>query len=95
MNVAVEETLRAAQAASGHRAEQAPGRYEAGGKPGDRRVGVVCHTQGSGKSLTMAFYAGRVILHPGMAKPDAGGAGKHAHGPQAAKVSIQGNRIKL
>jgi type I restriction enzyme R subunit len=30
---------------------------------GNRRVGVVWHTQGSGKSLTMAFYAGRVILH--------------------------------
>jgi type I restriction enzyme R subunit len=29
---------------------------------GDRRVGVVWHTQGSGKSLTMAFYAGRLVL---------------------------------
>ena len=70
VNVAVEETLRAAQA---HRAAEAPGRYEAGrkpgGDPGDRRVGVVWHTQGSGKSLTMAFYAGRVILHPAMANP--------------------------
>ena len=69
VNVAVEETLRAAQAL---RAE-APGRYGAGGKPGgdpgDRRVGVVWHTQGSGKSLTMAFYAGRVILHPAMENP--------------------------
>ncbi|MGH8648584.1 MAG: type I restriction endonuclease subunit R, partial [Burkholderiales bacterium] len=27
------------------------------------------HTQGSGKSLTMAFYAGRVILHPSMENP--------------------------
>jgi type I restriction enzyme R subunit len=33
------------------------------GPTGDRRVGVVWHTQGSGKSLTMAFYAGRVILN--------------------------------
>jgi type I restriction enzyme R subunit len=70
VNVAVEETLRAAQA---HQASEAPGRYEAarqpGGEPGDRRVGVVWHTQGSGKSLTMAFYAGRVILHPAMANP--------------------------
>ena len=49
------------------------GSYEAGeqpgGEPGDRRVGVVWHTQGSGKSLTMAFYAGRVILHPAMENP--------------------------
>jgi type I restriction enzyme, R subunit len=36
---------------------------------GDRRVGVVWHTQGSGKSLLMAFYAGQIIKHPGMANP--------------------------
>jgi type I restriction enzyme, R subunit len=36
---------------------------------GDRRAGVVWHTQGSGKSLTMAFYAGRVVLHPAMENP--------------------------
>jgi len=36
---------------------------------GSRRVGVVWHTQGSGKSLTMAFYAGRVVLHPAMENP--------------------------
>ena len=41
-----------------------------GSRPqGDRRVGVVWHTQGSGKSLTMAFYAGRVVLHPAMQNP--------------------------
>jgi len=73
VNVAVEETLRAARAAADHRTTEGPGRYEAGerpgGDPGDRRVGVVWHTQGSGKSLTMAFYAGRVILEPSMANP--------------------------
>jgi type I restriction enzyme R subunit len=36
---------------------------------GTRRVGVVWHTQGSGKSLTMAFYAGRVVLHAEMQNP--------------------------
>ncbi|MBK9516190.1 MAG: type I restriction endonuclease subunit R [Anaeromyxobacter sp.] len=36
---------------------------------GDRKVGVVWHTQGSGKSLTMAFYAGKVILDPAMENP--------------------------
>jgi type I restriction enzyme R subunit len=70
VNVAVEETLRAARVAALGRVAEAPSRYGAGwrpgGKPGDRRVGVVWHTQGSGKSLTMAFYAGRVILHPEM-----------------------------
>lgn len=45
----------------------------AGFKPtptsGDRRIGVVWHTQGSGKSLTMAFYAGKIIQHPLMQNP--------------------------
>ncbi|MDG6996151.1 MAG: type I restriction endonuclease subunit R [Nitrososphaerota archaeon] len=36
---------------------------------GDKRVGVVWHTQGSGKSLTMAFYAGKIIQEPKMANP--------------------------
>jgi type I restriction enzyme R subunit len=34
---------------------------EATGSNGDRRCGVVWHTQGSGKSLTMVFYAGKLI----------------------------------
>ncbi|MXX17743.1 MAG: type I restriction endonuclease subunit R, partial [Gammaproteobacteria bacterium] len=37
--------------------------------PGDRRIGVVWHTQGSGKSLTMAFYAGRIIREQAMDNP--------------------------
>jgi type I restriction enzyme R subunit len=41
----------------------------AAGAGGDKRIGVVWHTQGSGKSLTMAFYAGRVVLHPAMENP--------------------------
>ena len=36
---------------------------------GDKRIGVIWHTQGSGKSLLMAFYAGRIIAHPAMANP--------------------------
>lgn len=36
---------------------------------GDRRVGVVWHTQGSGKSLTMGFYAGKIVQHPKMENP--------------------------
>ena len=70
VQVAVGETLRAAELS---RAAEPEGRYEAGrkpgGKPGDRRVGVVWHTQGSGKSLTMAFYAGRIIREPAMENP--------------------------
>nr|WP_283808759.1 type I restriction endonuclease subunit R [Rhodopseudomonas sp. BR0M22] len=77
VNVALEETLRAAiPAQSWHKAQgfaEENGHYHAGPMPGgaegDRRVGVVWHTQGSGKSLTMAFYAGRVILAPEMENP--------------------------
>jgi type I restriction enzyme R subunit len=36
---------------------------------GSRRCGVVWHTQGSGKSLTMVFYAGRLVVHPAMENP--------------------------
>ncbi len=36
---------------------------------GDKRVGIVWHTQGAGKSLTMAFYAGKIIQHPAMENP--------------------------
>jgi type I restriction enzyme R subunit len=74
VNVAVTETLRAAQLQQeADRVAEGRGGYEAGqrpgGQPGDRRIGVVWHTQGSGKSLTMAFYAGRVIREPRMANP--------------------------
>ena len=71
VRVAVEETLRAA-ALQRQIHEEKPGymvRRQPGGKPGDRRVGVVWHTQGSGKSLTMAFYAGRIIREPAMQNP--------------------------
>ncbi|MEA2940513.1 MAG: type restriction enzyme subunit [Bradyrhizobium sp.] len=77
VNVALEETLRAAIPTQSWRESQGfseeAGRYDAGpmagGEEGDRRVGVVWHTQGSGKSLTMAFYAGRVILAREMENP--------------------------
>ncbi len=50
-----------------------PGGYWAGrmrgGKSGDRRAGVVWHTQGSGKSYSMLFYAARVVRHPAMKNP--------------------------
>ena len=41
----------------------------AAGPEGDRRIGVIWHTQGSGKSLLMAFYAGQLIGHPAMENP--------------------------
>ena len=70
----MQETLRAArlQHAEAQVADQR-GHYESGRPPGgelgDRRIGVVWHTQGSGKSLTMAFYCGAVIREPAMENP--------------------------
>ena len=71
VRVAVAETLRAADLQGGV-AEESSGwmaRRAPGGKPGDRRIGVVWHTQGSGKSLTMAFYTGRITREPAMGNP--------------------------
>ena len=74
VNAAVQETVRAcgmAETASMLR-EDSPiyrsGRQR-GGKPGDRRAGVVWHTQGSGKSFSMLFFAARVVRHPAMQNP--------------------------
>ena len=50
----------------------------AAGPDGDRRIGVIWHTQGSGKSLLMAFYAGQIIAHPAMENP----THRHHHRPQ-------------
>ena len=36
---------------------------------GDRRAGVIWHTQGSGKSLSMVFCASKIIRHPAMENP--------------------------
>jgi type I restriction enzyme, R subunit len=74
VNVALAETLRACVPLDEPlMVREEEGTYFVRGqrdaKPGDRRVGVIWHTQGSGKSLTMAFYAGRVVLDPAMQNP--------------------------
>jgi type I restriction enzyme R subunit len=74
VRVAVEETLRAAALRREADLLREPGvgyatRKQPGGQAGDRRIGVVWHTQGAGKSLTMAFYAGRIIREPAMENP--------------------------
>ena len=38
-------------------------------KAGSRKAGVVWHTQGSGKSITMACYAGKLLQQPQMKNP--------------------------
>jgi type I restriction enzyme R subunit len=78
VNAAVEETLRASLtshdfAGKSATLSESAGTYWAGrmhgGKPGDRRAGVVWHTQGSGKSFTMLFFAARVIRESAMQNP--------------------------
>ena len=70
VNVAVSETKRAAgMDPDGGRPHAAEAMRTEQSSPDDRRIGVVWHTQGSGKSLTMAFYAGRIIREPVMKNP--------------------------
>ena len=63
VNAAVISTLRASADAG---IAQTPGSYGLGdvrSQPmGDRKAGVVWHTQGSGKSLSMVFYTGKIVL---------------------------------
>jgi len=35
----------------------------------DKRIGIVWHTQGSGKSLTMVFYSGKLVLNKELENP--------------------------
>mgnify|MGYP000917407690 FL=1 len=71
VNRAIDSTIRAADPRQG--AAEEPANYGLPSvrdqKKGDRRAGVIWHTQGSGKSLLMAFYAGRLVKHPVMENP--------------------------
>jgi type I restriction enzyme R subunit len=73
VQAAVEETVRASGMGDEGKFGEELGTYWAGrmhgGKPGDRRAGVVWHTQGSGKSFTMLFFAAYVVRHPAMKNP--------------------------
>jgi type I restriction enzyme R subunit len=69
VNRAVESTLRASGYSSSHHTALASESPESYGLPGvknqavgDRKGGVVWHTQGSGKSLSMVFYTGKIVL---------------------------------
>jgi type I restriction enzyme R subunit len=66
VNAAVASTLRAADMSAGLHVEQTPASYGLPGvaqqPKGDKKAGVVWHTQGSGKSLSMVFYTGKIVL---------------------------------
>ncbi|ABD71708.1 type I site-specific deoxyribonuclease, HsdR family [Rhodoferax ferrireducens T118] len=66
VNAAVASTLRAADMGGPLSVRENPASY---GLPGiadqpksDMKAGVVWHTQGSGKSLSMVFYTGKIVL---------------------------------
>ncbi|MEA2077953.1 MAG: type I restriction endonuclease subunit R [Candidatus Marinimicrobia bacterium] len=73
VNRAVESTLRASgysetkkEISDGLEMRESPASYGLAGVDsqtvGDRKGGVVWHTQGSGKSLSMVFYTGKIVL---------------------------------
>ncbi|MBI6914110.1 type I restriction endonuclease subunit R [Pseudomonas juntendi] len=72
---AVREAVRATVIASQHAdkgvlaAHEERATYAKEVQPGSRKAGVVWHTQGSGKSITMACYAGKLLQQPEMKNP--------------------------
>jgi type I restriction enzyme, R subunit len=66
VNAAVASTLRAADISGPPSVRENPASYGAPSvttqPKGDMKAGVVWHTQGSGKSLSMVFYTGKIVL---------------------------------
>lgn len=66
VNAAVASTLRAADMSGPLSVRENPASYGLPGiaaqPKGDMKAGVVWHTQGSGKSLSMVFYTGKIVL---------------------------------
>jgi type I restriction enzyme R subunit len=70
VNKAVESVMRAANYSlpreTGNFVQESPESYglpDAKSQPkGDRKGGVIWHTQGSGKSLSMVFFTGKIVL---------------------------------
>ena len=66
---AVRVTVIAAQDPDPRRAHEPRAAYGNEVVPGSRKAGVVWHTQGSGKSISMVCYAGKLIQQPEMRNP--------------------------
>lgn len=76
VNKAIDSTLRACGFSASQGKDQIAESPENYGLPsvaqqavGDRKAGVIWHTQGSGKSLSMVFYAGKMIVNPNLKNP--------------------------
>lgn len=66
---AVRVTLIASAPIETERIAEARATYGLEVQPGSRKAGVVWHTQGSGKSITMCCYAGKLLQQPEMNNP--------------------------
>jgi len=75
---AIKSTLRAIKTSTSviYKTNKIKEKPEAYGLPsvreqskGDMKAGVVWHTQGSGKSLSMLFYTGQLVVEPAMKNP--------------------------
>ncbi len=68
---AVKATVIAAQEIEGgaHSIEEQRASYGDEVVPGSKKAGVVWHTQGSGKSISMCCYAGKLLQQPAMNNP--------------------------
>tara|TARA_R110002124_G_scaffold45866_5_gene138259 strand:- start:971 stop:4129 length:3159 start_codon:yes stop_codon:yes gene_type:complete len=70
---AVREAVRATVIAAGDISNHGAGEERSGSgvklTPGSKKAGVVWHTQGSGKSISMCCYAGKLLQQPEMNNP--------------------------
>jgi len=66
---AVRVTVIAARAAQTNKTGEIRASYGREVVPGSRKAGVVWHTQGSGKSISMCCYAGKLLQQPEMNNP--------------------------
>ena len=70
VRAAVEATVIASRKApDGNGIEEPRADYHRKVKPGSGKAGVVWHTQGSGKSISMVCYAGKLMAQPQMNNP--------------------------
>ncbi|MGE8721935.1 type I restriction endonuclease subunit R [Leptospira terpstrae] len=66
---AVRLTLLASSNPEEHQKDSRPSKDGKSGVLGSRKAGVVWHTQGSGKSISMVCYAGKLLQQPEMQNP--------------------------
>lgn len=66
---AVKATIKASNLPYDDRVEEPRANYGKHVVPGSKKAGVIWHTQGSGKSISMVCYAGKLLQQPEMLNP--------------------------